>query len=230
MAREVGATDLEVYSDSQLVVRQISGEYQTKGERLAAYVTRAREMLQTFAAHSIRQIPRKQNVFADTLAKLATDAEAELAGLVPVNHLPIPSIRAPTVDTVDHSASWMGLLIRYLSTGEVPNDRAAARKLLYQAHRYVMMDGKLYRRGLSMPYLRCVSGTELGAIMYEVHEGFCGDHTAGPSLSKKILCQGYFWPTMKKDCIDYVRKCEQCQRYVKIPWAPPTEITLMISP
>ena len=35
---------------------------------------------------------------------------------------------------------------------------------------------------------------------------------------------------MKKDCVDYVRKCEQCQRYAKVPRAPPTEITLMTSP
>ena len=35
---------------------------------------------------------------------------------------------------------------------------------------------------------------------------------------------------MKKDCVDYVHKCEQCQRYAKIPRAPPTEITLMTSP
>ena len=81
-----------------------------------------------------------------------------------------------------------------------------------------------------MPYLRCVSETELSAIMHEVHEGFCGDHIARPSLSKKILHQGYFWLTMKKDCIDNVRKYEQCQRYAKVPWAPPTEITLMTSP
>ena len=169
-------------------------------------------------------------MFADTLAKLATDAEGELAGLVPVNHLPVPSIKAPAVHTVDHSTSWMGPLIRYLTAGEVPDNRAAAKKLRYQVHRYVMMDEKLYRWGLSMPYLRCVSGTELSAIMHEVHEGFCGDHTAGPSLSKMILCQGYFWPTMKKYCVDYVRKCEQCQRYVKVPRAHPTEITLMNSP
>ena len=101
---------------------------------MAAYVTQAREMLQAFAAHSIRQIPREKNVFADTLAKLATDAEAELAGLVPVNHLPVPSVGVSTVHTVDHSTSWMGPLIRYLTAREVPADRAAARKLQYQIH------------------------------------------------------------------------------------------------
>ena len=39
LARKVGSTNLKIYSDSQLVVRQISGEYQKKGENMAAYVT-----------------------------------------------------------------------------------------------------------------------------------------------------------------------------------------------
>ena len=115
------------------------------------------------------------------------DAEVELFGLVSINHLPAPSIQAPTINAIDYSLSWMGHITQYLTTGELPTDRAVARKLQYQAPRHVMMEGKLYHRGLSMPYLRCISGTEMSAIMHEVHEGFCGDHTAGLSLSKKIL-------------------------------------------
>ncbi|XP_062100255.1 uncharacterized protein LOC133806145 [Humulus lupulus] len=110
LAREVGAASIKIYSYSQLVVRQISGEYQTKGERMAAYVTRARELLQSFKKYLICQIPREQNVFAETLAKLATDVEAELLGLVPINHLPVPSNQAPVINTVDYSTSWMGPL------------------------------------------------------------------------------------------------------------------------
>ena len=92
-------------------------------------------------------------MFADRLAKLATDAEAELFGLVPINHPPIPSILTSTINVVNYSTSWMGPIIQYLATGGLPTDRAAARKLQYQVHRYVMVDEKLYRRGLSMPYL-----------------------------------------------------------------------------
>ncbi|XP_062089480.1 uncharacterized protein LOC133796014 [Humulus lupulus] len=154
LAREVGAANLEIYSNSQLVIRQVLREYQTKGEKMAAYVTQMREMLQTFKRHSIHQIPREKNVFADTLEKLATDAEMDLSGMVSINHLPIPSIRTSTINTIDHSTSWMGPIIHYLTTGGLPADRAVARKLQYQVHRYVMIDEKLYRRGLYMPYLR----------------------------------------------------------------------------
>ena len=99
-----------------------------------------------------------------------------------------PSIKIKeTTQTVGQEPSWMVPIIKYITTGELPQERALSRKIQYQAHRYVMMDQILYRRGLSMPYLRCVSDPEARQIMLEVHEGFCGDHTGGPSLSKKIL-------------------------------------------
>lgn len=47
---------------------------------------------------------------------------------------------------------------------------------------------------------------------------------------RKIVWQGYLWPTMTKDCADYVKKCDQCQRYAKVPRVPPTEINLMSTP
>ncbi|XP_074290601.1 uncharacterized protein LOC141617317 [Silene latifolia] len=48
--------------------------------------------------------------------------------------------------------------------------------------------------------------------MCDIHSGDCGNHTGGRSLSNKTLRQDYFWPTMRKDAIDYVKKCEKCQR------------------
>uniref|UniRef100_A0A803QCW3 Integrase catalytic domain-containing protein n=1 Tax=Cannabis sativa TaxID=3483 RepID=A0A803QCW3_CANSA len=81
-----------------------------------------------------------------------------------------------------------------------------------------------------MSYLRSIARIEISNVMHEIHEGFSGDHTSGPSLSKKIIRQRYFCPTMKKDCTKYVHKYEQCHHYSKVPRAPPMEITFMINP
>ena len=121
-------------------------------------------------------------------------------------------------------------IVEYLKTGVLPKDRNQARKLMYQLPRYTILDGKLYRRGYSMPLLRCVTPPEAKKIIEEIHEGFCGDHTGGHSLSKKIICQGYFWPTIKMDSFDYVKKCDKCQQFATIPRAPPSELTMMTSP
>ncbi|XP_060965610.1 uncharacterized protein LOC133034526 [Cannabis sativa] len=48
LAKAVGAAKVEIFSDSQLVVNQVSGEYQTHGEKMAAYVAIVRELLHEF--------------------------------------------------------------------------------------------------------------------------------------------------------------------------------------
>ncbi|XP_074306427.1 uncharacterized protein LOC141641672 [Silene latifolia] len=66
--------------------------------------------------------------------------------------------------------------------------------------------------------------------MCDIHSGDCGNHTGGRSLSNKILRQGYFWPTMRKDAIDYVKKCEECQRHAPVSHQPAEHIHPIISP
>ena len=101
---------------------------------------------------------------------------------------------------------------------------------MYQLPRYTMLDGKLYRRGYSIPLLKCVAEPEKINILKEIHEGFCGGHTRGHSLAQKVIRQGYYWPTLKSDALDYVKKCDKCQRFADIPRAPPVELTTMTSP
>lgn len=81
-----------------------------------------------------------------------------------------------------------------------------------------------------MPLLKCVVEPETTCILKKVHEGFCGGHTGGHSLTQKIIRQGYFWPTLKIDAHKYVKKCDKCQRFANIPRAPPVELTAMTLP
>ena len=50
-------------------------------------------------------------------------------------------------------------------------------------------------------------------IMGEVREGICGAHQGGRKMYWLIQRYGYFWPTMMKDCIEYSKGCEACQRH-----------------
>ena len=68
-----------------------------------------------------------------------------------------------------------------------------------------MLNDKLYKRGFSQPYLRCVEEEEEAKfVLEEVHRGICGDHMGAKSLAKKIMRVGYFWPTMQQDAVDFV--------------------------
>lgn len=80
-----------------------------------------------------------------------------------------------------------------------------------------------------MPLLKCVAEPEMIVILKEVREGFCGGHIGGHNLAQKIIRQGYYWPTLKHDEIEYVKKCDKCQRFPNILRAPPVELTSMTS-
>ena len=51
------------------------------------------------------------------------------------------------------------------------------------------------------------------SLLEELHEGVCGSHTGGRSLSHRTLTQGYWWPNMQKEAQEYIKKCDQCQRF-----------------
>ena len=93
----------------------------------------------------------------------------------------------------------MDPIVAYLKTGELPENKIKVRILRLKAARYVIYDDKLYRRGYSMPLLKCVTPSELDYIMREIHKSICRNHTGGQSLTFKTLRQGYYWPTIKLD-------------------------------
>ena len=70
------AITLKVQSDSQLVIGQVNSEYEAKEDRMAKYLNLVRDAMTRFNEVIIVQISRKQNIEADTLAKLASSAQA----------------------------------------------------------------------------------------------------------------------------------------------------------
>jgi len=81
LARAVGAERLEVRSDSELLVKQMQGEYKTKARHLQAAAARARRLLSGFSNVTFVAIPRESDLEADLLANKAMDeSERALAG------------------------------------------------------------------------------------------------------------------------------------------------------
>ena len=72
------------------------------------------------------------------------------------------------------------------------------------------MNDSLYKRGFSMPYLKCIDKSEAKYILEEIHEGIYGDHAGPRSLVSKIIRTGYFWPTMQKKVREFVERCNKC--------------------
>lgn len=72
-AKAMGIKDLEVLSDSELMVRQISGDYAVKAEHLRPLHDEARQLLHGFPDAIVRHIPREENAQADAMSNRAID-------------------------------------------------------------------------------------------------------------------------------------------------------------
>ncbi len=70
-AGALGAGSVEAYADSELLVRQITGRYRVKDEKLRVLWEKAMRLTRDFAYFSISHIPRELNKKADGLAKAA---------------------------------------------------------------------------------------------------------------------------------------------------------------
>ena len=92
LVHSMEADQLEVCSDSQLVVKQIEDSCEAKGEKMILYLKKVLELLKKFVRVQVRHIPRTENSRADALAKLATASQEDLDTQVPVEHLIEPSI------------------------------------------------------------------------------------------------------------------------------------------
>jgi len=75
-ARALGADEVEVVGDSELVAKQVTGQYKVKHAGLRPLHAEALRALAGFARWQVRTVPRAQNAAADALVNAALDAAA----------------------------------------------------------------------------------------------------------------------------------------------------------
>jgi len=73
-ARALGASEVEVVGDSELIAKQLQGSYKVKNDALRALHARASAALREFDRWSVRTVPRERNARADALVNAALDA------------------------------------------------------------------------------------------------------------------------------------------------------------
>jgi len=73
LSRNISA--VEIRSDSQLLVRQVTGEYKVRTPHIQELHDQARDLLRRFAFYQIKHVPRAENKVADKLANEALDRE-----------------------------------------------------------------------------------------------------------------------------------------------------------
>ncbi|XP_070013512.1 uncharacterized protein [Nicotiana sylvestris] len=99
----------------------------------------------------------------------------------------------------------------YIGIGVYPVQATSDQKrtIRHLASEFFLSGGILYKRTPNLGLLRCIDAKQAMTIMIEVHPGVCGPHMNGYVMAKKILRAGYYWLTMERDYISFVRKCHQ---------------------
>ncbi|XP_074326867.1 uncharacterized protein LOC141664812 [Apium graveolens] len=140
IALEMRVRNLIARSDSELVVNQVNGGFQARGPRTELYLRYTQHLIGMFKEVRLEYVSREKNGKADNLAKIGSQQEAVLLGSIPLEIREIPSIPEIEVMQVDGAPkeTWMTPILAYIHKGTLPEDKFKARRLRYQAARYVM--------------------------------------------------------------------------------------------
>ena len=176
------------------------------------YASLVKQKLNTLSTWELEHVPSDSNERVDALAAVATSFPIKETIYLPIYYQPGSSILPAQVSQIEEvPSSWMDPIRLYMATGELPNDRGRAHKIQIQSARFSLVDEQLYKRSLGGPYLKCLTPEQGQYVLAELHEGICGNHPRGRTLAHRAHTQGYYWPTMKSDAVDYVKKCDSCQ-------------------
>ena len=92
LAKELANKKLAIYSDSQLITNQASGEYMANHPRMILYLDKVQELLKAFPTFTIQQVPPAENAHADALVSLGSALDTQFRRSISVEHLDRPSI------------------------------------------------------------------------------------------------------------------------------------------
>nr|KYP64516.1 Transposon Ty3-G Gag-Pol polyprotein [Cajanus cajan] len=170
LAKDVGVKKLRCCSDSKLITEQVGRSYQTKEPQLQRYNLMVSHLTSSFDYFQIEHIPRAQNLRADLLSKLANTKR-------PGQHKTIiqETISTPSYDSVTILAnnpaqsSWMTSIWQYLTDGTLPNDKVEASKIKAKSCHFTIEAGELFKRGFSVPLLKCLDPDQAEYVMSEIH-------------------------------------------------------------
>ncbi|XP_075101811.1 uncharacterized protein LOC142177239 [Nicotiana tabacum] len=215
MAINLNVNELLVMGDSDLLIRQAQGDWETRDIKLIPYRQCVEDLSKRFKSIEFRYIPRFHNELADALATLAS--MLPYPGNTHIDPLEI-QIRdqhgyCNTIEPEPDGEPWYRDIKQFLKTREYLEhaNRDQKRTVRRLSNGFFLSGEILYKRTPDLNLLRCVDAKEAEMIMNEVHSGVCGPHMNGYVLAKKILRAGYYWLTMERDCSRFVCKCHQCQ-------------------
>ncbi|XP_075651601.1 uncharacterized protein LOC142622066 [Castanea sativa] len=131
MVQKMGGKNVEMFSDSRLVVGQVEGELEARDLRMQEYLSQVRRLQSNFESFTLVKISRNRNTHANSLATLATSSAQSLPWVILVEDLHTPTkinVDVVRVHQIKVGPSWMDHIVLYLKENILPEEKSEADK------------------------------------------------------------------------------------------------------
>lgn len=185
LCSEVGAQNVRVLSDSQLVISQCNGNTDTKNEQMKKYTALVTKLRANLARVEFKQVPREENQKADTLALLASKTDGHWF------RRPRSSTWKPRAYRRTNRVKCMSLL----SCAMVIFRQIEERQRRSGFERLDTSLGTTLSTSEDIPILTLgVSRMSRGnsSLAKSMRPGICGNHSSGRALAFKALQARYY--------------------------------------
>jgi hypothetical protein len=190
-----------------------------RDRKMEAYCDEVRCLEDKFHGLELNHVARRYNETADELAKIASGRTTVPSDVfsrdifqpsVKLDDAPEPDETSaqPEVPSADEgealrieeerngvapNQNWQTPYLQYLLRGELPLDKAEARRLARRTKSFVLLgdEKELYHRSPSGILRRCISVTQGQELLQEIHSGACGHHAAPRTLVGNAFRQGF---------------------------------------
>ncbi|KAL1363986.1 hypothetical protein AAHE18_03G185900 [Arachis hypogaea] len=216
---EKGVKNVKIFGDSQLVVRQVSLEYRCVSKNLRKYFNVAIKLLSGFDNVILRHVPRELNQETNELAQISSRYKIKPSTLekfvrIKDIFMPLREREVLSLEKLDPE-DWRVPIMEYLENPSLSVDR----KFKYRAQSYVLINNVLFKKSVDGNLLTCLGEKEAYLALAEVHEGICDAHQ-----------RRLYWPTIQRDCINYARSCEECQKHGSLQHISASELHVIVKP
>ena len=129
IAKALGVKNLKLKTDSKLIVRQITNEYEAKEERMNRYLKLTNQLVDYFDDVRFEKIPRENNSDADEVAKLASYDDTAKKPRLYMEVQTVPSIEGLQAFPVQQPHTWMDPILSYIKMANFHQTHLRQRRL-----------------------------------------------------------------------------------------------------
>jgi ribonuclease HI len=156
--KALGQQNFIIKTNSKVIQEHIEKESEAKNPVLMKYLEKVREMERHFKGYSVQHIPRDDNNEANKLAKAAVRNQAMPPDVFfeIIKESSIKEEKPKIVSTVE-TPDWRAEIMAYLRGHYEPQDEVEEKRLKQRARGYAVVNGELYKSGVTEPWLRCIT-------------------------------------------------------------------------